>query len=138
MAETKKTKKNEYIWTSGRRKTAVSRIRLKEGKGEIVVNDVSFEQYFPEEMDRVKISEPFKEAGRPIEGFDISVKTVGGGKKAQVDATMLGLARALVEIDEDLRKLLRKKGFLTRDPRMKERKKYNLHKARRAHQFSKR
>lgn len=146
MAETKtknskdKTnKKSPYIWASGRRKTSVARIRIKqEGGGEITVNDMPIEEYFPNSFDREKVIEPFKETGRNEQGFDVSIKVQGGGKKAQVEAARLGIARALVSVDEDLRKILRKKDLLTRDPRMKERKKYGLHKARRAHQFSKR
>lgn len=134
----KKTKDTSIYWTSGRRKTAVARIRLTEGTGVITVNDREFIQYFPEESDRKKILAPFKEAGLSENGFDVSMLTSGGGIKAQVDAAMLGVAKALVKFNEDTRKLLRKKSLLTRDPRMKERKKIGLHKARRAHQFSKR
>ena len=138
MAEAKKKTKNKQIWTSGRRKTAVARIRMEEGKGNVVINDLAMEEYLPNEVDQIDIFAPFKEVGRDEKGFDISIKTHGGGKRAQVGAIQLGLSKALVELDADLRKLLRKKGYLTRDPRMKERKKYNLHKARKAHQFSKR
>lgn len=139
MAETtKKKNKGTDIWTSGRRKTAVARIRMQDGNGSVIVNDEPLDEYVPSEADRSIIFAPFKEAGRDENSFDISVKTQGGGKKAQVSAMQLGIARALVELDPDLQKLLRKKGFLTRDPRMKERKKYNLHKARKGHQFSKR
>lgn len=134
----KKTKDTSIYWTSGRRKTAVARVKMTEGTGIVTVNDREFAQYFPQESDRKKILMPFKEAGVSENGFDISLKTNGGGEKAQVDAAMLGIAKALVKFDEDTRKLLRKKGLLTRDPRMKERKKIGLHKARRAHQFSKR
>jgi len=134
----KKTKDTSTYWTSGRRKTAVARVKMTAGTGVITVNDREFEHYFPQESDRKKVLAPFKEAGLSESSFDISVKASGGGEKAQVDAAMLGIAKALVKYDEDTRKLLRKKGFLTRDPRMKERKKIGLHKARRAHQFSKR
>ncbi len=135
---TKNGTKTNYYWTSGRRKTAVARVRMAQGKGEIIVNDRPFTEYFPQESDRLRVLMPFQETGLSNNSFDISVKAQGGGKKAQVDAVMLGIAKALVQHDENFRKLLSKKGFLTRDPRMKERKKIGLHKARRAHQFSKR
>ena len=135
--ETTKNKKTN-IWSAGRRKTGVARIKMVDGNGEITVNDREFSDYFPSEADRNKILSPFKETGRDESVFNISIKTQGGGKKGHVDAAMLGIARALENLDPELGKLLRKKGLLTRDPRMKERKKYNLHKARRAHQFSKR
>lgn len=138
MAKNTKASKTEYIWTSGRRKTAVARIRMQKGKGSFVVNDKEQSEFFDDPLDRENIAAPFKETGQEISGFDISVKTHGGGLKAQVEATRLGLAKALSMYDENLRKILRKKGLLTRDPRMKERKKIGLHKARRAHQFSKR
>jgi small subunit ribosomal protein S9 len=134
----KATTKKNTIWSSGRRKTSIVRARIEAGNGTVMVNDQEFEQYFPNEFDRKKILEPFAEAGLSAEGFDVSILAQGGGKKAQVDASILAIARALVSHNEDVRKLLRKKGFLTRDPRMTERKKVNLHKARRAHQFSKR
>ncbi len=134
----KNSTKNDILWASGRRKTAIARARIEKGKGSVVINDLAFEEYFPSEYDRKRILEPFVEAGVSADGFDVSIKTHGGGKSAQAEAVVLAIARALVKYDEDLRKLLRKKDFLTRDPRMTERKKINLHKARRAHQFSKR
>lgn len=136
---TNKNSSNNTIWTSGRRKTAVARIKLETGKGEFVINEtLTPEEYFPTELDVERFYEPFFAVGRNPQGFKVSVKLEGGGKKAQVDAARLGFAKALVELDADLRKILKDKDFLTRDPRMKERKKYGLKKARKAPQFSKR
>jgi small subunit ribosomal protein S9 len=129
---------NNIIWISGRRKTAVARIKLMKGKGEYTLDGMSLEQYFPAELDRHKLFQPFKVTGRSPDGFDVSIKFAGGGKKSQLDAAMLGLARALEELDPNLRPLLKDAGLLTRDPRMKERKKYGLKRARKAPQYSKR
>ncbi len=134
-----KAKKDTTIWTSGRRKTAVARIKLEAGTGAFVINDrLKPEEYFPTKLDVQRIYEPFAAVGRDLQGFDISVKLSGSGKKAQVDAMRLGFAKALVKLEPNLRPILKTKGFLTRDPRMKERKKYGLKKARKAPQFSKR
>lgn len=133
------SKNNEIIWTSGRRKTAVARVKLTKGEGEFTINDgLTPEEYFPTELDVERFYEPFFAVGRNPQGFNVSVKFHGSGKKAQVDAVRLAFAKALVELDEDLHKILKDKGFMTRDPRMKERKKYGLRKARKAPQYSKR
>jgi len=135
----KENKKSTIIWTSGRRKTAVARIKLAKGKGEFVIEgELTPEDYFPVELDRERLRLPFKIAGRDVKGFDISVKFHGGGKKSQLDAATLGLSKALVEMEENLRPLLKDAGLLTRDPRMKERKKYGLKRARKAPQYTKR
>ena len=135
MAE--KTKNT--IWISGRRKTAVARVKMVLNKGEFIINDgLSVEKYFPLREDQLRLMEPFRVAGRDVKGFDISIKFSGGGKKSQLEAAILGISKALVETDEKLRPLLKEAGFLTRDPRMKERKKYGLKRARKAPQFSKR
>lgn len=132
-------KKFETIWTSGRRKTAAAGIKLEPGQGEISVNGRPPEEYFPGELNLEHFYLPFKAVGRNPTGFSTSIKVRGGGKSAQLDAVVLGLSKALVKLDEERnRSILKKKGLLTRDPRMKERKKYGLRRARKAPQYSKR
>ena len=148
MAEKKEIKKEikkpkkietpEAIWISGRRKTAVARIKLAKGKGVFTVNDKAPEQYFASELEQEKLFVPFQAVGRNKLGFDVSIKVAGGGKNGQLEACMHGLARALEKFDSILRPTLKKKGLLTRDPRMKERKKYGLRRARKKKQYSKR
>lgn len=124
-------------WGTGRRKKAVARVRLVPGQGNIVINNRSFDDYFPNQVSRLIVQQPlvFSDAsGR----FDIHCRVHGGGISGQAGAVQLGIARALTRANPDLRPVLRKNGFLTRDPRMKERKKYGLHKARKAPQYSKR
>ena len=126
-----------HIQTVGRRKTAVARIILKPGKGEWSVNARSPEDYFPRPTHQQRIGQPLKAA--EMEGqFDIRVRVSGGGPTGQADAVRMGLARALVEHDEDLRSVMRAGGFLTRDARKVERKKPGRPKARKRFQFSKR
>ncbi len=128
--------KVQYYGT-GRRKTAVARVRLLPGDGNITINGKSFETYFPNRTLRLIVMQPLvltEMAGR----FDVVARVHGGGVSGQAGAVRLGIARALVKSNPDLRKQLRRAGFLTRDPRMKERKKYGLHKARKAPQYSKR
>lgn len=128
--------KVQYYGT-GRRKTAVARVRLLPGDGNITINGKSFETYFPNRTLRLIVMQPLvltDMAGR----FDVVARVHGGGVSGQAGAVRLGIARALVKSNPDLRKQLRRAGFLTRDPRMKERKKYGLHKARKAPQYSKR
>lgn len=134
----KKPKLSKTIWLSGRRKTAVARLKLQKGKGVFMVNEKAYEEYFPTKLEQEAALSPFKATGRNIREFDISMKVLGGGKKAQLGACILAIAKALVEVEPKLRPTLKKGGFLTRDPRMKERKKYGLKRARRAPQFSKR
>lgn len=136
----KEIKKDQTIWVSGRRKTSVARIKLTSMKGgEIVVNDkLTPEEYFPLELDQKKFYAPFTVTGRDPKGFALSVKVVGGGKKSQLDAIALGISKALERMEEDLRPLLKDAGLLRRDPRMKERKKYGLKRARKAPQYTKR
>ncbi len=127
------------VWTSGRRKTAVAGVRLLKNAGAIItVNTKDYQQYFPTLLEQQELLSPFRATGRNLNEFEISIKALGGGKKAQLEACILGIAKALLEIDPSLRPTLKKSGFLTRDPRMKERKKYGLRRARRAPQFSKR
>ncbi len=128
--------KNEIVET-GRRKTAVASVRLRDGKGKIEVNGREFANYFPLELQRKAILAPFASAG----GFnnqDMIIRVKGGGIEGQAIAVRLGIARALVETNEDIRPDLKAKGFLTRDPRKRERKKYGRAGARKRFQFSKR
>ena len=125
-----------YIGT-GRRKKAVARVRLVPGSGKITVNKKDLEEYFPLEILRREVKRPFEVTGS--EGkFDVIALVNGGGTTGQAGALRHGVSRALVEADAEYRPALKAAGFLTRDPRMKERKKYGLKKARRASQFSKR
>ena len=126
----------QYMGT-GRRKTSVARVRLVAGSGNIVVNGQPVEEYFPTPVQQTIVKQPL-EATKTAGKFDVLVKVEGGGMSGQAGAVRHGIARALLKADESLRPILRKFGYLTRDPRMKERKKYGLKKARRAPQFSKR
>jgi len=127
----------EVINTIGRRKTSVARIRVKPGKGKISVNNSKVEEYFPSEILRIIINQPLVVAD--VKGkFDITVNVDGGGIKGQAEAIRLAISRALCEVDIEYRPALKKEGFLTRDPRMVERKKYGRRKARKKFQFSKR
>ena len=122
---------------TGRRKSSVARVRLIPGKGEIVINKKPLDEYFPMEIVKREVKRPFEVAG--CEGkYDVIVNVFGGGFTGQAGAIRHGISRALLEFDAELRPTLKKAGFLTRDPRMKERKKYGLKAARRAPQFSKR
>ena len=126
----------EYIST-GRRKTAIARVRLSLGKGKITVNGREFEDFFPTTDLRLIVEAPFK----AVEGagkYDVAALCEGGGPAGQAGALRHGIARALIQADENLRAVLKKAGFLTRDPRMKERKKPGQPGARRRFQFSKR
>ena len=131
-------KKKLQFWGTGRRKKAIARVRLiPAGTGTIVVNDRAFENYFPQAVLRYDIQQPLTLLG--AEGkYDVMVNVFGGGYTGQAGAIRLGIARALLQAEPDCRPALKKAGFLTRDPRVKERKKYGLKKARRAPQFSKR
>lgn len=132
-----KKKLEEYVAT-GRRKTAVSSVRLRpNGSGKVEINCREFEKYFPFPIHRETILAPLRMIGREKE-FDLVIRTRGGGTEGQMIATRHGLARALVLMDENLRSELKSKGYLTRDSRKKERKKYGLKKARKSFQFSKR
>ncbi|HEY9189163.1 MAG TPA: 30S ribosomal protein S9 [Bacteroidota bacterium] len=122
---------------TGRRKTSVARVRLLSGTGKVVINDRPFESYFPLEISREKILAPLSVTDN-LGKYDVYVNVFGGGTTGQVEAIRLGIARSLVQINEEYRTILREKGFLTRDPRMVERKKYGQRKARKRFQFSKR
>lgn len=126
-----------YFYGTGRRKNSVARVRVYNGTGKITINDRDIDDYFGLETLKLIVRQPLAVAG--VEGkFDIVVRVAGGGVSGQAGAIRHGLSRALLVYDEDLRGELKKAGFLTRDPRMKERKKYGLKAARRAPQFSKR
>lgn len=126
----------QYYGT-GRRKSSVARVYLRPGNGKITVNKRDIDEYFPQETLKMIIRQPLN-ATETAEKFDIMINVSGGGFSGQAGAIQHGIARALCVSDEELRPTLKKAGFLTRDPRMKERKKYGLKKARRAPQFSKR
>ena len=126
-----------YFYGTGRRKNSVARVRVYNGTGKITINDRDIDDYFGLETLKLIVRQPLAGAGG--EGkFDIVVRVAGGGVSGQAGAIRHGLSRALLVYDENLRGELKKAGFLTRDPRMKERKKYGLKAARRAPQFSKR
>lgn len=128
--------KVQYFGT-GRRKSSVARVILTSGKGAFIVNGREFDEYFPSAATRLDVVQPLQLT--ESEGkYDITVNVNGGGLTGQAGAIRLGITRALMEVDEDLRKVLKPAGLVTRDPRAKERYKYGLRKARRAKQFSKR
>ena len=127
----------EEIIATGRRKTAVARVRLRVGSGEIKINGRELEAYFPSVKDRVLVSGALDEVGKRS-AVKVSIKVDGGGITGQAGACRLGIARALKAFDAELAEPLRQGGLLTRDSRMKERKKYGLRGARRGTQFSKR
>jgi small subunit ribosomal protein S9 len=121
----------------GRRKTAVARVILRNGNGKITINGKEFETAFPQLLSREDILNPLKVTGTQG-NYDVIVNVSGGGSTGQAQAVRLGIARALVELNPENRSALKKEGFLTRDPRMVERKKYGRPKARKRFQFSKR
>jgi small subunit ribosomal protein S9 len=127
----------ETAQTVGRRKEAVVRVRLTAGTGKFSLNGKSLEEYFPNKVHQQLIREPLVILDKP-EAFDVRANLKGGGITGQAGALRLAIARALIEIDSEDRPALKKAGFLTRDPRVKERKKYGLKKARKAPQYSKR
>lgn len=122
---------------TGRRKNSIARVNMSSGAGSILVNDKTLDAYFPRETLRMIIKQPIELVGATGK-HDISVKVEGGGLTGQAGAIRHGISRALVKMDADLRSRLKKEGFLTRDPREKERKKYGLKGARKRFQFSKR
>lgn len=122
---------------TGRRKEAVARVRLRPGAGEFQLNGRTLEDYFPTRAHRMVVTSPLRLVGREKE-FDVLARIEGGGISGQAGALRHGIARALIELDPELRPVLKKEGYLTRDAREKERRKYGLKKARKAPQFSKR
>ena len=135
-AKTGMKKKLQY-WGTGRRKKAVARVRLVPGSGTIVINKRSIDEYFGLDTLKYIVNQPLVLVNA-ADKFDVYVNVDGGGFTGQAGAIRHGIARALLQVDNDYRPTLKKEGYLTRDPRMKERKKYGLKKARRASQFSKR
>ena len=132
----KKSEKINFQGT-GRRKKSIARVVLTEGKGEITVNGKKLEEYFGTEILKVIVNQPFA-VTNTVGKYDVVCKVVGGGFTGQAGAIRHGISRALLEANGEYRPALKANGFLTRDPRMKERKKYGLKKARKAPQFSKR
>ena len=130
------TKTIEFLGT-GRRKTAIARVRLATGSGKITVNGRAFENYFPLETQRSVVSQPLIVTAT-ADKLDVRVNVTGGGPNGQAGATRHGISRALLQFDANLRPALKAEGFLTRDPRMRERKKYGQPGARARFQFSKR
>ncbi|HID63893.1 MAG TPA: 30S ribosomal protein S9 [Anaerolineae bacterium] len=126
-----------YYQGTGRRKSATARVRLYPGDGTIIVNDKPLEEYFSRKRDILHLTEPLR-ATATQDSFNVTVKVKGGGIFGQAGAVRHGIARALLEADPNLRPTLRKGGFLTRDPRAKERKKPGLKRARKAPQYTKR
>src|SRR5512139_3665472 len=122
---------------TGRRKTAIARVRLATGTGKILVNGRPFENYFPIESQRMLAAQPLAVTGT-AEKYDAHITVKGGGPNGQAGAVRHGLARALLTVDANLRPILKSEGFLTRDPRMRERKKYGQPGARKRFQYSKR
>ncbi len=132
----KKSEKIVFLGT-GRRKKSIARVRLAEGTGTITVNGKPLDEYFGTEVLKVIVKQPLV-ATNTLDKYDITCKVTGGGFTGQAGAVRHGIARALNEANREYRPILKTSGFLTRDPRMKERKKYGLKKARKAPQFSKR
>ncbi len=122
---------------TGRRKTSIARVIMSHGSGQIIVNDKPVDSYFPRETLRMMIRQPLELTGM-VGKYDVTVNVDGGGLTGQAGAVRHGISRALVRMDNDLRPRLKKEGFLTRDPREKERKKYGQKGARKRFQFSKR
>ena len=132
-----KKSENIVFQGTGRRKESIARVRLMAGKGEITVNGRKLDEYFGTEILKVIVNQPFA-VTNTVGKYDVIVKVTGGGYTGQAGAIRHGISRALLEANSEFRPALKANGFLTRDPRMKERKKYGLKKARKAPQFSKR
>ncbi len=133
----KKVIKKDQFWGVGRRKKAIARVRLIPGTAPMIVNKKSMEEYFPLDAQRFVVNQALA-LTNTTDKYEVIVNVKGGGLTGQAGAIRHGIARALCVAEPELRPVLKKAGFLTRDPRMKERKKYGLHKARKAPQFSKR
>ena len=128
---------NKYYYGTGRRKKSVARVRLIEGNGKITVNGKDLDEYFGLETLKVIVKQPLSSTNS-LTKYDVITNVKGGGYTGQAGAIRHGIARALNKANQELRPILKSNGYLTRDPRMKERKKYGLKKARKAPQFSKR
>jgi small subunit ribosomal protein S9 len=125
------------VQTTGRRKNAIARVRISPGQGAITINGRDVEEYFPSKAHQMILTEPLR-ITETDEAYDVDASIQGGGTSGQAGALRLGIARALVELDPEQRTTLKREGFLTRDQREKESKKYGLKKARKAPQYSKR
>ena len=130
-------KDTNIFYGTGRRKNAVARVRIIPGKGNITINGSTLDEYMPTEVSKIIVKQPLVVTGNDGK-YDLIVKVIGGGFSGQAGAIRHGLSRALVKANIENKAALKAAGFLTRDPRMKERKKYGLKKARKAPQFSKR
>jgi small subunit ribosomal protein S9 len=128
---------DKVFTATGRRKTSVARVFLKPGKGKILINHLSLQEYFGRETARMIVLQPF-DLTQTAGSFDIDVNVTGGGNSGQAGAIRHGITRALMKVNSDFRSPLKKAGFVTRDPRAVERKKYGRHKARKRPQYSKR
>ena len=135
-AQTKQKKRTEF-WATGKRKSSIARVRLYPGEGEIVVNGTPADAYFARPTLRMMVSRPFEITGTAGK-FDVAANVTGGGISGQAGALRHGISRALISMNPDLRKPLKGDGLLTRDPRIKERRKVGRRKARRRPQYSKR
>ena len=124
-------------YATGRRKTSIAKVWLKKGTGKIYVNGKDFNDYFSSDSPKMQIVRPFEIISQPTD-YDVRSTVTGGGQTGQAGALVHGIARALVAMDEELKPVLKKNGLLTRDSRIKERKKYGLKRARKAQQYSKR
>jgi small subunit ribosomal protein S9 len=127
----------EILNTSGRRKTSVARIYMTSGQGNITINDRDIKVYFPNEVLQTIVNQPFATL-EAVGKYDVKVNVKGGGTSGQAEAIRLAITKALIEENAETRPALKKEGFVTRDPRMVERKKFGRRKARRSFQFSKR
>jgi small subunit ribosomal protein S9 len=132
-----KTLQNGEVWATGRRKECVVRVRVRPGSGQFDLTGRTLEEYFPSRTQRVLATAPLRAAGRDKD-LDVVARLEGGGVTGQAGALRHAIARALVELDDSLRAILKREGFLSRDAREKERRKYGLKKARKAPQYSKR
>lgn len=128
---------NPLVHSTGRRKSAIARVRIRPGNGAITINDRDVAEYFPSKAHQMILSEPLR-ITETNEAYDVDASIAGGGPSGQAGALRLGIARALVDLDPEIRTTLKKAGFLSRDQREKESKKYGLKKARKAPQYSKR
>ncbi|MCH2130216.1 MAG: 30S ribosomal protein S9 [Pirellulaceae bacterium] len=137
MIRVKKDKNTGDILGTGRRKSSIARVRIRPGDGKILINKRELNEYFCNEQDRKAVVAPLESSGKLGE-LDVLIRVTGGGPTGQSGACRMGIARALAAYDEELYPVMREGGFITRDSRMKERKKYGLHGARRGTQFSKR
>lgn len=139
MAEKEtKQKMSKYFYAIGRRKTSSATVRLFNKQGDSVINEKKYTEYYPSNIQQTQLLEPFKVAELDPKNFMYTVKVQGGGTSSQLGAIKLGISRAIVIMDESKKPALKKAGLLTRDPRMVERKKTGLRKARKREQFSKR